>query len=150
MASLAKFLADKNYVEVSLLFTGTHHLEVDCSINDQAGKFIVDTGASSSCVDPEMVEYFSLFAEDSEVKAAGAGAINMQTQVSADNTLAIGDWQINDAQLVIFDLSHVNEALEQHNAAKVHGIIGADILQEADAIIDYQTEKLFLQPQTDL
>lgn len=145
MPSLAKFLASKKYTAVPLTLTGTHHLEVDCSINGQAGKFILDTGASSSCIDPGLVEYFGLFAEDSEVKAAGAGAINMQTQVSTDNKLAIGDWQIDDAQLVIFDLSHVNEALEQHNAAKVHGIIGADILQESDAIIDYDTEKLYLK-----
>ena len=146
MSSLAKFLAAKKYIEVPLVLTGTHHLEVDCSINNQPGKFILDTGASSSCVDPGVVEYFGLFAEESEVKAAGAGAINMQTQVSTDNNLAIGDWEIDDAQLVIFDLSHVNDALEQHNAAKVHGIIGADILQESDAIIDYKTETLFLKP----
>jgi hypothetical protein len=29
--------------------------------------------------------------------------------------------------LVIFDLSHVNEALIQHKSKPVHGIIGADI-----------------------
>ncbi len=147
MSSLAKFLASKKYISVPLTLTDTHHLELDCSINDQPGKFILDTGASSSCVDPGQIDYFKLFAEDSEVKAAGAGAINMQTQVSTDNSLAIGEWEIHDAQLVIFDLSHVNEALEQHNAAKVHGIIGADILQEADAIIDYNKEKLYLKNQ---
>ena len=47
--------------------------------------------------------------------------------------------------LVIFDLSHVNEALQQHKAKPVHGIIGADILLEGKAIIDYYNHCLYLK-----
>ena len=36
---------------------------------------------------------------------------------------------------MVFDLSHVNQALTEHDAEKVHGIIGADILKKGKAII---------------
>jgi hypothetical protein len=38
---------------------------------------------------------------------------------------------------VLFDLSHVNEALQEVNEAPVHGIIGADFLKATRAVIDY-------------
>ena len=47
--------------------------------------------------------------------------------------------------MVLFDLSHVNEALKQQDASEVQGIIGADILGAGKAIIDYNKRKLFLK-----
>ena len=47
--------------------------------------------------------------------------------------------------LVIFDLSHVNTALENHGAKTVEGIIGADILDKGKAIIDYKKKRLYLK-----
>ena len=38
---------------------------------------------------------------------------------------------------VIFDLSHVNEALQQAEEISIHGIIGADFLKQTRAVIDY-------------
>ena len=46
--------------------------------------------------------------------------------------------------LVIFDLSHVNEALVTYKAKPVHGIIGADILMKGKGIIDYYNHCLYL------
>jgi hypothetical protein len=46
--------------------------------------------------------------------------------------------------LVIFDLSHVNEALIQHKSKPVHGIIGADVLLKGKAIVDYYNHYLYL------
>ena len=47
--------------------------------------------------------------------------------------------------LVLFDLSHVNQALENHNADQVHGIIGADMLEKGKAVIDYKSNCLYLK-----
>ena len=58
----------------------TNHMELDAKINGVTGKFILDTGASNSCVGIGMIEYFKIQAEKSETKAAGAGATDMETQ----------------------------------------------------------------------
>ena len=64
---------------------------------------------------------------------------------SKNNLLKIGDWKINKCHLILFNLSHVNTALTQHNANKVHGIIGADILLKGKAFIDYSNKTLYLK-----
>ena len=45
-------------------------------------------------IDEELIEKFQLQdVEESETKAAGAGAIGMDTQTSAHNTLEIKNWR---------------------------------------------------------
>ena len=145
MASLKKVLSKKKYIKIKLKKTATQHLELKAVINDVKGRFILDTGASNSCVGIDLIEHFNLVAEESETKAAGAGATDMETQKSENNSLEIGKWKTSACNLVLFDLTHVNTALTQHKAKEVHGIIGADVLQEGKAIIDYDKLVLYLK-----
>lgn len=143
--SLKKLLEEKGYHRIKMKFTKTNHLEVVAKINNIEGNFILDTGASSTCVGIESIEHFDLLSEDSDVKAAGAGATNMMTQISQKNHLEINKWSKKKVDLVLFNLKHVNEALVNHKAEKVHGIIGADILKKGKAVIDYKGKALFLK-----
>lgn len=151
MARLKKFLEKKNYVRIPLVFTATNHMEIRAKINGQPGRFIVDTGASNTCVSFDKIAYFNLTTKESKVKAAGAGATNMATLVSSKNQLEIGSWTKKKLKIVLFDLVHVNEALVAHKALPVDGIIGADILKKGKAIIDYDKECLYLKlkPRTE-
>lgn len=145
MTSLKKVLKKKKYIRIKLTKMVTNHLELNAKINGVKGRFILDTGASNSCVSLDLIDYFKLEAEESETKAAGAGATDMETQKSENNMLQIGDWKINDSHLVMFDMTHVNQALTQHNAEEVHGIIGADVLEKGKAMIDYSKKILYLR-----
>ena len=117
---------------------------IKAKINGVAGNFILDTGASNSCVGFESIDLFLLDAKKSKTKAAGAGATGMFTQLALKNQLQLGSWKDSNFELVIFDLSHVNEALTQHKAKPVHGIIGADVLIKGKAIVDYYNHYLYL------
>ncbi|WP_046743982.1 retropepsin-like aspartic protease [Kordia zhangzhouensis] len=143
--SLRKFLLDKGYQRIKLNRINTNHYEMKAKINGVEGSFILDTGASTSCVGFEAIETFNLVAKASEIKAAGAGAINMETQVSKGNKIRIGKWTKQRVALVLFNLDHVNTALTQHKAEPVHGIIGADILRKGKAVIDYDKSCLYLK-----
>ncbi|MCG1036180.1 retropepsin-like aspartic protease [Polaribacter sargassicola] len=145
MKSIQKILKKKKYIKIKLKKITTNHLELKAKINGVKGRFILDTGASNSCVGLDMIEYFKLNAKESETKAAGAGATDMETQQSDNNFLSIGDWKTKKCHLVLFNLSHVNNALVQHKAKEVHGIIGADILQKGKAFIDYNKKVLYLK-----
>lgn len=142
---LKQFLIKKGYSKIKLKFTNTNHFEIKASINGNKGRFILDTGASSSCVGFESTERFNLKVKDSEIKAVGAGASNMQTKISKSNNLKIGKWKKNRVALILFNLTHVNNGLINHNANPVDGIIGADILKKGKAIIDYEKKYLYLK-----
>ena len=143
--SLPSYLSKKGYQKKKLTLTKTSHFKTSAKINGVKGSFIVDTGASNTCIDPTLVDMFNLISEKSDTKAAGAGATDMDTQISKKNAIKIGKWKSKKNNFVIFDLSHVNKALTIHGSKPVHGIIGADILQKGAAIIDYKTKSLFLK-----
>lgn len=144
MKNLHHILKKENYKKIKFKITKTQHILIKAKINGVLGNFILDTGASSSCIGFESVEFFLLKAQTSKTKASGAGATGMFTQIATQNQLKLGKWKNQDFDLVILDLSHVNEALMQHKTKSVHGIIGADILMKGKGIIDYYNNYLYL------
>jgi predicted aspartyl protease len=145
MEDLQGFLKEKKYKKIKFKVLKTQHLSIVAKINGIKGTFILDTGASNSCVGFEEIVKFDLFAEISETKAAGAGATGMITQLSKKNKMQLGRWKSDALNLVVFDMSHVNEALISYKTKAVNGIIGADVLLQGKAIIDYANCFLYLK-----
>ncbi|MBC6997192.1 retropepsin-like aspartic protease [Cytophaga sp. FL35] len=143
--SLKKFLQKKGYCKIDLKVTATDHFEIKAKINGITGRFILDTGASNTCIGFDKVEQFKLTSEASEIKAAGAGGTNLETLISVKNKIEIGEWKKKKVKIVLFDLIHVNEALVAHNVNPVDGIIGADVLKKAKAVIDYDKSCVYLK-----
>lgn len=145
MTSLKTFLEQKYFTKIPLILTATNHFEIIAKINGVTGRFILDTGASNTCVGFDKIEFFGITTKESKIKAAGAGATNMETLISTKNKIEIGAWKKNKAKIVLFDLIHVNEALTAHKALPVDGIIGADLLKKSKAIIDYNKRCVYLK-----
>jgi len=145
MASLKKFLKQKGFVPVKLSRTQTDHFEVKATLNGICGSFILDTGASNTCVAMETAERFGLTSEPSDILAAGAGSSEMAARISKGNSFEIGGWRKKKLKVVLLDLSHVNFALTSRESEAVDGIIGADVLRKGKAVIDYKKKTLFLK-----
>ncbi len=145
MSKLKKFIKKEKYVTAPLKVTATNHLEIKARINGVKGNFILDTGASNTCIGFDKATHFKLTSKVSDVKAAGAGATDMETHISSKNKIEIGKWKNKKLKIVLFDLTHVNQALEAHNVPKVDGIIGADVLKQTRAIIDYDAKYVYLK-----
>ena len=137
MTQLRKLLEGKGFYRIPLRKIKSGHYTFSAKINSISGIFILDTGASTSCIGFSNDSYFNLINEESKIKAAGAGAINMKTEIAKNNSISIGFWNLHRIDFVLFDLSHVNEALLQVEESPVHGIIGADFLKQSRAVIDY-------------
>ncbi len=138
-------LLRKGYVKIKLKKINTNHFELKAKLNNVKGRFILDTGASNSCIDINLAKKFKLEVKDSDTKAAGAGAIGMETKISSKNNIEINQWKYQKFTVVLFDLTHVNTALTEHHAEAVDGIIGADILEKGKAIINYEKKSLYLK-----
>ena len=145
MPSLRDLLEENGFHRIPLKKLVTGHYKLVAKINDVSGNFILDTGASNSCIGFDSIGFFSLDSEDSDVKAAGAGAINMKTKLTRKNSLSINSKRFRPIDIVLFDLSHVNDALNQANEDPVHGIIGADFLKTSRAVIDYGRNCLYVK-----
>lgn len=137
MPSLRHFLESDNFHRIPLQKLKTGHYQLPLHINGVKGWFILDTGASTSCLNMEAATTFNLNTEASEIKAAGAGAIDMETLMAKGNSLEIGGKKLRNVDFVLFDMVHVNDALTQAEEEAVDGILGADLLKRLRAVIDY-------------
>ena len=137
MTQLRELLEAKGFYRIPLKKLATGHYQLSAKINNIKGDFILDTGASTSCIGFSSIDYFILKNEESDVKASGAGRTNMKTELARQNHILIGTWHSKNMDFVLFDLSHVNEALHQAEEGPIHGIIGADFLKKTRAVIDY-------------
>jgi hypothetical protein len=139
------FLKSQGYTSINLKKTNTNHYQIQASINNIEGIFILDTGASNTCADLTQLEKFNLTSEKSEIKASSATDLMEETKISKKNKLQIGKWINKSTSLVLFDLNHINNALNEREIQKVEGIIGADTLKKGKAIIDYEKNRLYLK-----
>jgi len=143
--TLRNLLESQGFHRIPLQKLKSGHYKFSLKINGVKGTFILDTGASTSCIDTSIANRFQLKTETSDVKAAGAGATGMDTLASHYNNLTIGSKQIHNISVVLFDLSHVNLALTQVNEAPIDGILGADLLKKLRAVIDYGRNVFYLK-----
>ncbi len=143
--NLKKILKEKGYQLIKLKTLPTGHHLIKAKINGKKGKFILDTGASNTFIDTNKAKKFGAKLKVTDHKATGAGTMEIDVQTTKKVDLKIGDWYLKKVKLVAIDMDHINSALEMFDV-EVDGIIGADILQIGNGIIQYNKDLLFLQP----
>ena len=142
--TLSALLRRKGYVRVPLTKLASGHYICKLTLNDVNGVFIVDSGASHTCVALEKENHFLLSSTKAEKQAASASSAELDTRQSNENHIRIGNWEQHKQELILFDMTTVNEALAQCNEDAVDGILGADILHAAKAVLDYRRNGLYL------
>jgi hypothetical protein len=142
--TLNKFLKESGYMCTNLDFLKTKHYSLEAKINGINGKFILDTGASNSCICTSLENKFKAISKESKEKASSATSQMTHTKISKSNTIQIGKWE-NKINLITFDMSHINNALSEKKINPIDGIIGADILKKSKAILNYKSNKLYLK-----
>ena len=135
----------KKQTILSFKLTNSNHILLECEINYVSGIFIVDTGASNSCINYLSASKFKLEFEASNEKASSATDEINEIFNSKNNILKIGDFQTNDFDLMLFDMTFINNSLKKKGDSEVDGIIGSDILNELNSIINYKKKEIILE-----
>tara|TARA_X000000950_G_C13697170_1_gene570616 strand:- start:337 stop:750 length:414 start_codon:yes stop_codon:yes gene_type:complete len=130
---------------ISFELTNSNHILIKCEINYVSGIFIVDTGASNSCINYLSASKFDIKFEECNEKASSATDQINEIFNSKKNILKIGDFQKNDFYLVLFDMTFINNSLKEKGVSEVDGIIGGDILNELNACVNYKKKEISLE-----
>ena len=138
------FLKSVGYISVKLKLLKTNHYLLKACINGIEGKFILDSGASSSCICLSLENKFKIDSKENKIKASSATSNMEDTRLSKNNTIKIGKWR-GKINLVSIDMTHINRVLNEKVTESVDGIIGADVLKKSKAVIDYESNKLYLK-----
>lgn len=127
------------------MLTNSNHIQIECDVNFVSGIFLVDTGASNSCINYLSASKFNIEFNRSDETASSATNKISETYYSKDNILKIGGFQKNDFDLVLFDMTFINNSLKEKGLSSVDGIIGGDILNQSNACINYKKKEIILE-----
>lgn len=143
--TLNTFLEAQGYVSLQMHKNAIGHFEVQGRIKDKEVLLLIDTGASNTVVDARSAETLGLQSKATEEKAGGFGTTEGATAHTAVITLQIGSLHFPSFTLYVLDLEYCNAGIEANGGQRIDGIIGADILGEREAVIDYREAKLYLK-----
>lgn len=145
MFSLKKSLESRGYIAHKIrLSQKSGHIITKAAINGDSGRFIIDTGASASCVDQSLIEKFKLTSIDINQKI-GTASGSLTPQIAHDNIMQLGTWQDDDCSVLTMDMSFINQALKAERMRSIQGLLGADFLIKSRAIIDYSGKNIYLK-----
>ena len=100
---------------------------------------------TNSCINYFSASKFNVEFKKSNEKASSATNEINETYFSKNNKLKIGDFQKKHFDLVLFDMTFINNSLKEKGMPEVDGIIGGDILNQYNACIDYKKEEISLE-----
>jgi len=118
-------------------------LHVSGTINGSPITLLIDTGANVSLLDAAWVAGQGLAGERTESGTIGCVTVNGIDMIDVD-CLELGAIRMEGIRLAVVDLSHVNRQFEQSGSPTIGGILGADVLAERSAVIDYSDPRLKL------
>jgi predicted aspartyl protease len=101
--------------------------------------FLLDTGASSSVLDPQLARKLHLQRVPASIAVLG-GSVPAERSVAP--SLSVGPMQRGNVPVLLEDLSFLQKALP----VRVDGIIGLDVLGQSAFLIDYAARQIHFGP----
>jgi len=143
--NLEQSLINNGYEKIPLKKLISGHLYLNMKLNSINGGFILDTGAGATVIESKRKDKFKMVVEQTDETATGAGGTNLQMQISKENEIFIESVHLTKYELTLMNLDHVNQAFASIGIEEVDGVIGADILEDKKAVIDYKNLILYLK-----
>ena len=140
----------KTYIvkfKLVVLEPDNYHIVVRAKIEDKPLNVLIDTGASHSCFDLAFIKNLNpeISMEDNDGLNVGVGTSDFESKLSTINDFRMGRFLLKQYDVVLLDMSNINQAYEMMHKPLIHGIIGSDFLMKYKALIDYRERVLVLQ-----
>jgi hypothetical protein len=143
---LARFLAVRRFVPLPLKKAPTGHLGLShAMVNGHAANLWLDTGAGQTVLDLKFARELGLSLTPDACRGAGAGGGGLAVLTTVVSRLTLAGFTELDFRCLAMDLDHVNAGLKQRGVAPIDGIVGADLLETREAVIDYKASVLYLR-----
>jgi len=143
--SLTSFLAGRGFTRIPIRLNANHHFDVQGALNGHATRFILDTGSANTLIDTQVaVRSGTGVTALAGIGAGGAGGLAEGINRTGVKELAIGNFKLANAEVVIAHLS--GDILLSKSAAESNaGVVGQEYLSSNFAIIDMGGMALYLR-----
>jgi hypothetical protein len=124
---------------------GGFHPFITVTIEGKKCRFLIDTGASKSVIDKHFYETkLNRKLKVIRQETTGLHSTVMESYIGSLKKLTIGKLDISGYIIAAVDLLHVNTAYHKMKLKKIQGILGSDLMQKHNMVIDYGQSKLFI------
>lgn len=134
-------------LEIIQLEENSYHIFLNARVNNKRARLLIDTGASKTIFDKTWLEKkVKPVIREHSVQASGINQNVSAIWQAKITSLVFCKTEILKRTFPVLDLSHVNENYRLSGNKPIHGILGCDLLYELRAIVNFQTQKIILQP----
>lgn len=132
-------------IQIIELEANNFHLITTSTFEDgTSGNWVIDTGASKTVFDKNEVAYYQISGEDEEILSAGISEQQLKSAMATLKPLQFGKLNIQELNVALLDLSHINNLYLKETKMKICGLIGGDFLMKHKAEINYNKKVLVL------
>lgn len=142
---LARLMQTNGYIAIPMRMAPSGHLQCDGFIDGRAVVLVVDSGAPLSALDTEKAASLGLKITPLETHAAGLGTSTMKHGETLIGSLKLGEWEAGRVYARTIDLKQINGVLTRAGARSADGVLGANVLMECHAVIDFTSRTLFMK-----
>ena len=143
--SLTGFLAARGFTRIPMRLNANRHFDVEGALNGHSTRFIVDTGSANTLIDKQAaVRSGTSVTALVGVGAGGAGGLAEGVDRTGVKELAIGNFKIANAEVVVAHVSGdilLSQSASESNA----GVLGQEYLSSDFAVIDMGGMALYLR-----
>jgi predicted aspartyl protease len=143
--SLTGFLAARGFTRIPMRLNANRHFDVEGALNGHSTRLIVDTGSANTLIDKQAaVRSGTSVTALAGVGAGGAGGLAEGVDRTGVKELAIGNFKIANAEVVVAHVSGdilLSQSASESNA----GVLGQEYLSSDFAVIDMGGMALYLR-----
>ncbi|QEH37756.1 hypothetical protein OJF2_63470 [Aquisphaera giovannonii] len=140
---LRRFLESQGYKRIPLRRMASGYLTTGAKLNGKELTLVIDTGAPNTHLDRERTRELGLkWMERGDGKAAGS---DQGTAVAVVQAIEVGQARSGPIRIGIHSMAETNRAVQPYGDGPVDGVLGADVLDPAWAVIDYRKCELYLR-----
>jgi predicted aspartyl protease len=121
------------------------NLYVDGTLNGKQAKFLVDTGAFATLLHQPFVRRMKISMRDSPFSSAGVNLKERGVQFATISRFSVGSVDMHRKEVGVVDLEGLIRTSLLNASPPVAGLLGSEILQRHNAIIDFGARILYLK-----
>ena len=114
-------------------------------VGNQRLSLIIDSGASTSVLDNASALRLRLPLRRTRTRISGLGAPAQRALSGRLDNVRLGALRLDSLPVMVLDLSHVNQSLRDEGIELADGVIGADLLVQREAVLDFVSGVLYLR-----
>ncbi|MBA3884060.1 MAG: aspartyl protease family protein [Chthoniobacterales bacterium] len=133
------------FTKVPMYLSAGYNLYVDSGVNGTRARLMVDSGAFSTLLHRRFVRQMKIAVRDTALTSAGVNIKRRGVQLATISRLSIGGVELRKREVGVIDLEGLIRSELLNAKPPVVGLLGSEILQRYNGIIDFGTKTLYLK-----